>query len=97
MTEYIVYTVAMWSEHSSAAVARSLFLCMVLLIGPKLLSAVPLSSFYPYGPSAGDTTLHRNDDDTSPAIPLPSPFNYFANSPTSLYVSHYERKWEHYF
>ena len=60
---------------------------VVLLTGTELVAAVPLSSFYPYGVSAGDSILPRNDDGSTSALPLPMPFNYFARSPTTLYVS----------
>lgn len=72
-----------------AASVHLLLPLLFLFAGPKLLSAVPLVSFYPYGTSAGDSMLPRNDDGVSGAIPLSVPFNFFARSPTSLYVSLY--------
>ena len=77
------------NSRSTAAGVHMLVPLLLLFAGPKLLSAVPLASFYPYGMSAGDSMLPRNDDGVSGAIPLSIPFNFFARSPTSLYVSLY--------
>lgn len=49
--------------------------------------AVPLSSFYSYGLPAGDEKLFQNDDETSPVYILPTPFNFFGTSYSTLYVS----------
>ena len=50
-------------------------------------TAVPLSSFYSYGSAAGDTALPPNDDDSSPAITLPTPFMFFGTKYDTVYVS----------
>ena len=77
--------VKFWSQSSSvSAIIASLFL--LLIAGPRSVSSVPLDSFYPYGTAAGDNTLARNDDGSSPQIRISTPFNFFARSPTSLYV-----------
>ena len=49
--------------------------------------SLPLSQFYPYGVSNGDTALSSNDDGGSGKIPLSSPFRYFGLHRRSLYVS----------
>ena len=62
-------------------------LCMAL---PRMVHAIPLRQFYPYGPMAGDTTLPRNDDDVSSPISIAgSGFGYFGTTPTSVFVSFY--------
>lgn len=77
--------VRFWSQSSSVC-AITAWLFLVLVAGPRSLSAIPLASFYPYGTAAGDNTLPRNDDGASPQINISIPFNFFARSPTSLYV-----------
>ena len=72
------------SQPSSVCV--TVWFLLVFVAGPRSLSAIPLASFYPYGTSAGDNTLPRNDDGASPQISISTSFNFFARSPTSLYV-----------
>ena len=55
----------------------------------KLVEAVPLASFYSFGPSAGDTTLHRNDDQYSSLISLSTEFSYFGTNYDAVYVRVY--------
>ena len=62
-----------------------LLVCVLL----KLVEAVPLASFYTFGPSAGDTTLHRNDDRYSPLISLSTEFSYFGTNHDAVYVRVY--------
>ena len=62
-----------------------LLVCVLL----KLVEAVPLASFYTFGPSAGDTTLHRNDDEYSPLISLSTEFSYFGTNHDAVYVRVY--------
>ena len=59
-----------------------LLVCILL----KLVEAVPLASFYTFGPSAGDTTLRRNDDQYSPLISLSTEFSYFGTNHDAVYV-----------
>lgn len=56
----------------------SLFQCSV---------GLPLSDFYPYGSEAGDAELAPNDDGSSPAISLSSPFPFFDSLQETVYVS----------
>ena len=51
--------------------------------------SLPLSPFYPYGVSNGDTALSPNDDGGSGKITLSTPFQYFGRYHSSLYVSTY--------
>ena len=62
-----------------------LLVCVLL----KLVEAVPLASFYSFGPSAGDTTLHRNDDQYSSLISLSTEFSYFGTNYDAVYVRVY--------
>ena len=48
---------------------------------------VPLSDFYPYGVSEGDTVLPPNDDGSSGEIQISILFPYFDKNHGSLYVS----------
>lgn len=50
---------------------------------------VPLSDFYPYGVSEGDTALPANDDGSSGVIPISILFPYFDRNHDSLFVSKY--------
>ena len=50
---------------------------------------IPLSDFYPYGLSEGDTALPVNDDDSSGEISISIPFPYFDRNHDSLFVSKY--------
>ena len=43
-------------------------LCVALMAPPHMVHAVPLSQFYLYGTSAGDSVLRRTDDGVSAAI-----------------------------
>lgn len=51
--------------------------------------SLPLSQFFPYGVSNGDTALPSNDDGGSGKITLSTPFQYFDRYYRSLYVSTY--------
>ena len=54
-------------------------LCVALMAPPHMVHAVPLSQFYPYGTSAGDSVLRRTDDGVSAAISLAgSGFRYYS-------------------
>ena len=65
-------------------------LCACLTALPRMVYAIPLSEFYPYGSGVGDAVLQRNDDGVSSAISLDgSGFRYFGNSHSSLFVSFY--------
>ena len=46
-----------------------------------------LEDFYPYGPSNGDASLPRNDDDFVGPIPIAFHFPYFGTDYDSTYVS----------
>ncbi|CAF1422405.1 unnamed protein product, partial [Didymodactylos carnosus] len=48
--------------------------------------AMQLSDFFPYGPSAGDITMHPNDDQSDGPFNLPSIFPYFNNNHRHIYV-----------
>ena len=58
---------------------------VALLILP--CEGVPLSSFYSYGTTVGDTSLGQNDDNSSDLIALSTAFPYFGSSQTTAYVS----------
>ena len=60
---------------------------VLLLMLRSYGSGVPLASFYPFGSSAGDTSLGPTNDGTSPPILLPSPFTFFGSPFSTLYVS----------
>ena len=59
---------------------------LVVCILLKLVEAVPLASFYTFGPSTGDTTLYRNDDGYSSLISLSTAFPYFGTNHDAVYV-----------
>ena len=51
--------------------------------------SIPLSYFYPYGVSNGDTALPAGDDSSSGSISISVPFPFFNSNYNSLYVSKY--------
>ena len=57
----------------------------ILVIGTSYQQAAPY--FQPYGPSAGDSTLSRNDDGSSSAISFSSPIIFWGTSYSSAYVN----------
>ena len=61
-----------------------LFTCVLLT---NNVTAIPLSDFYQFGSGAGDSLLHRNDDESSPAISVPSGFAYFGQFFGDIFVS----------
>ena len=63
-----------------------LFSISTLLLLQRAVS-IPLSEFFPFGTEAGDAELPSNDDGSSPAITLSTPFPFFAETETDLYVS----------
>ena len=65
-------------------------LCVGLMLLPRVVHAIPLDDFYPYGTDVGDAVLPRNDDGVSSAISLGgSGFRYFGNSHTEIFVSNF--------
>ena len=58
----------------------------VFLLSPTV-GAVPLNAFIPFGPSAGDTRLPANDDDSSTLISLRVPFHFFGVPQSTLFVN----------
>ena len=58
----------------------------VFLLSPTV-GAIPLSAFIPFGQSAGDTRLAANDDDSSEAITLRTPFLFFGSIQSTLFVN----------
>ena len=52
------------------------------------VTAIPLNAFYPYGIEAGDTTVERTLDASSPPIILPLEFSFFGRSFNTIFVSH---------
>ncbi|KAJ7365960.1 hypothetical protein OS493_002698 [Desmophyllum pertusum] len=69
----------MFSQQSKVFVA--------LLVHINSCLTVPLSEFYPYGVSEGDTALPPNDDGSSGVIPISIQFPYFDRNHDSLYVN----------
>ena len=65
---------------------KSLHAGLLVFVLVKLVEAVPLASFYTFGPSTGDTTLYRNDDGYSSLISLSTAFPYFGTNYRAVYV-----------
>lgn len=65
--------------------------CVYVIVASLMLAthveSIPLEQFYPFGSEAGDTVLERTLDGSSPVNLLPSPFPYFGENFTTLYVS----------
>lgn len=51
------------------------------------ITGYPLSQFYPFGLSAGDSNLPSNDDRSTSSIHISVPFPFFGQSYSSIYVS----------
>ena len=60
---------------------------LLLILCTPFGTAIPLSSFYPFGSSAGDTGLGPIDDGSSAAISLPTSVSFYGTSYTSIFVS----------
>ena len=61
-------------------------ICIIVLT-TEISSSVPVSSFYSYGPRAGDIQLGPADDDSTEAIQLPTTFVYYNSFYNAIYVS----------
>ena len=67
---------------------------LLLMLCTPFGTAIPLSSFYPYGSADGDTVLPPSDDGSSSAISLPTPYLYYGTSYTSIFVSRNSGIWK---
>ena len=65
---------------------------LLLMLCTPFGTAIPLSSFYPYGSAAGDALLPSSDDGSSSAISLPTPYLYYGTSYRNIFVSLRMRK-----
>lgn len=63
-----------------------LALCSDIFLQPVF--GIPLTSFYPFGATAGDIALPPTVDGSSDTITLSIPFPFFASLHTTLYVSY---------
>ena len=63
----------------------STFLAITVLIGYG--RTYPLSQFYPFGATAGDSNLPANDDGSTSSIHISVPFPFFGSSYSSVFVS----------
>ena len=66
---------------------KLVYLVATALVGLSNVDGIPLASFYPFGLDANDCALPPNDDGSSPAVNLSTPFLYFGSSYSSLFVS----------
>ncbi|KAL5503443.1 hypothetical protein EMCRGX_G010395 [Ephydatia muelleri] len=57
----------------------------VMLMCASFGMGVPLSSFYPYGPTTSDSLLGPTDDGFSPPITTLSAFSYFGSPYTAVF------------
>nr|XP_022329841.1 sushi, nidogen and EGF-like domain-containing protein 1 [Crassostrea virginica] len=63
----------------------STFLAITVLLGYGM--TYPLSQFYPFGATAGDSNLPANDDGSTSSIHISVPFPFFGSSYTSVFVN----------
>ena len=63
---------------------ENLLQVFVMLMCALFGMGIPLSSFYPYGPTTSDSLLGPTDDGFSPPITTPSAFRYFGSPYSSL-------------
>ena len=86
MNNYLAITVTFSTERGISVMATH-ELWTISLLCCSLVTAVPLSSFYPYGSANGDSTLGAFDDVISPSIATSVPFYFYGNAFSNLYVS----------
>ena len=71
---------------TALSVACSVSCILFFIFGSSL--AIPEANFYPFGEAAGDVSLPRVLDNSSPAIPLTiTGFLYFGQNHDQLFVS----------
>ena len=51
------------------------------------VTGIPLSNFYPFGSTNGDTALPANDDGSSAPITVSMPFRFFDETRVTVFVS----------
>lgn len=56
-----------------------------VIVGPAL--GLTLKDLYPFGDQAGDDALSKNDDGSSPPIPILTLFPFFNHQHSKLFVS----------
>lgn len=61
---------------------------LVLFASLRIVLCIPLRDFFPFGFAQLDSALHRNDDESSPAINLSVIFPYFDKNYRVVYVSY---------
>ena len=54
---------------------------------PQAAHGLPISAFFSYGRSAGDSVLPRANGASSPPVQLPEPFRLYGANYTTAYVS----------
>lgn len=57
------------------------------IILSSTVTGFPLSQFYPFDSTAGDSSLPANEDESTPSINVSVPFLFFESSYSSIYVS----------
>lgn len=68
--------------------SQSLFVVVLFLIFlSTTVTGYPLSKFYPFGATAGDSSLPANDDDSTSSIPVSVHIPFFGSSYSSIAVS----------
>lgn len=68
--------------------SQSLFVVVLfLIILSTTVTGYPLSKFYPFGATAGDSSLPANDDDSTSSIPVSEHIPFFGSSYSSIAVS----------
>lgn len=56
-----------------------------VIVGPAL--GLTLKDLYPFGDQAGDEAMSKNDDGSSPQIPISTLFPFFNHQHSKLFVS----------
>ena len=62
-------------------------LALYFVFYPVIALGLKLDDFYPYGSQNGDTAMPKNDDGSSPDIPISSLFPFFNHQHSKLTVS----------
>lgn len=73
--------------HTKTKMRCTFLISLFFLFLWETQAEVPLSGFFPFGPSNGDATMMRGDDTSSPQIFLSSLYTFFGINQTFLWVN----------
>ena len=66
---------------------QGFLLALYFVFYPVIVLGLKLDDFHPYGSQNGDTAMSKNDDGSSPDIPISSLFPFFNHQHSKLTAS----------